>query len=127
MKQANDMLEYRDRIIEAFNDGTFSSEHLKKSDDAAYDYGLNKVNKLIQKIKSMTKNISLGLFNEFFGSSPVGYAKYLINLKNAEESKESVTEAENIISDLKDRIKKMNEKEKKKNADETLNIIEKNS
>ena len=127
MTQANDMLEYRDKIIEAFNDGTFSSEHLKKSDDAAYDYGLNKVNKLIQKIKSMTKNISLGLFNEFFGSSPVGYAKYLTNLKNAEESKESVTEAENIISDLKDRIKKMNEKEKKKNADETLNIIEKNS
>ena len=127
MTQENDMLEYRDKITGAFNDGTFSFEHLKKSDDAVYDYELNKVNKLIQKIKPMTKNINLSLFNEFFGSLPVGYAKYLINLKNAEESKESVTEAENIISDLKDRIKKMNEKEKKKNADETLNIIEKNS
>ena len=27
---ANDMLEYGDKIIEAFRDGTFSSEHLKK-------------------------------------------------------------------------------------------------
>ena len=26
---ANDMLEYRDEIIEAFSDGTFSSKHLK--------------------------------------------------------------------------------------------------
>ena len=35
--QANDILEYRDKIIEAFRDGTFSSEHLKKSANAAYD------------------------------------------------------------------------------------------
>ena len=27
--QANDILEYRDKIIEAFRDGTFLSEHLK--------------------------------------------------------------------------------------------------
>ena len=27
---ANDMLEYGDKIIDAFRDGTFSSEHLKK-------------------------------------------------------------------------------------------------
>ena len=48
---ANDMLEYGDKIIEAFRDGTFSSEHLKKSDDAAYDYVLKDVEKFIQKIK----------------------------------------------------------------------------
>ena len=35
--QANGMLEYRNKIIEVFGDGTFSSEHLTKSDDAAYD------------------------------------------------------------------------------------------
>ena len=28
--QANDLLEYRNKIIDAFKDGTFSSEHLKK-------------------------------------------------------------------------------------------------
>ena len=28
--QANDMLEYRDKIIMVFKDGTFSSKHLKK-------------------------------------------------------------------------------------------------
>ena len=39
--QANDMLKYRDKIIEAFRKSTFSSEHLKKSDDAAYNYVLN--------------------------------------------------------------------------------------
>ena len=52
---ANDMLKYRDKIIEAFRDGTFSFEHLKKSDDAAYDYVLNDVNNFIQKIESMSQ------------------------------------------------------------------------
>ena len=52
---ANDMLKYRDKIIEAFRDGTFSSEHLKKSDDAAYDYVLNDTNNFIQKIESMSE------------------------------------------------------------------------
>ena len=51
--QANNMLQYRDKIIEAFKDGTFSSEHLKKSDDTAYDYVLKDVKNFIQKIKSM--------------------------------------------------------------------------
>ena len=46
--QANGLLEYRDEIIEAFKDGTFSSEHLKELDDAAYDYVLKDVNNLIQ-------------------------------------------------------------------------------
>ena len=52
---ANDMLKYRDKIIEAFRDGTFSSEHLKKSDDAAYDYVLNDVKNFIQKIETMSE------------------------------------------------------------------------
>ena len=47
LMQANGLLEYRDEIIEAFKDGTFSSEHLKKPDDAAYDYVLKDVNNLI--------------------------------------------------------------------------------
>ena len=112
--KVNDMLEYRDKIIEAFRDGTFSSEHLKKSDDAAYDYVLKGVTKFIQKIKSMSENINLSLYCEFFQSSPVDYAKYLINLRNTKENKEFVTEAENRISDLKDTIRNMNEKEKKR-------------
>ena len=48
--QANDMLEYWDKTIETFRDGTFLSENLKKSDDAAYDYTLKRVNNFIQKI-----------------------------------------------------------------------------
>ena len=76
--QANDMLNYRDEIIEAFRNGTFSSEHLKKSDDAAYDYRLKDASKSIKKIESMAKNINLSLINEFFELSPVDYAKYLI-------------------------------------------------
>ena len=28
--QANELLEYRNKIIDAFNDGTFLSEYLKK-------------------------------------------------------------------------------------------------
>ena len=30
LMQANDLLEYRNKIIDAFKDGTFSSEYLKK-------------------------------------------------------------------------------------------------
>ena len=66
LMEANDMLEYRNKVIEAFRDGTFSSEHLKKSDAAAYDYVLKDVKNFIQKIESMTENISLSLFKDFF-------------------------------------------------------------
>ena len=55
--QADDMLEYRKKIIEAFRDGTFSSKYLKKSDDDAYDYVWENVTNFIQKIKSIAKNI----------------------------------------------------------------------
>ena len=47
---ANNLLEYRNKIIDAFKDGTFLSEHLKKSDDtSAYDYVLKDENNFIQK------------------------------------------------------------------------------
>ena len=64
------------------------------------------------------------MFNEFFELSPVNYAKHL-NLKNTEENKKLVTEGKNRISALKNRMKKMSKTEKKKkNANETLKIIE---
>ena len=108
LMQANDMLEYRDKIIEAFRDGTFSSEHLKKSDYAAYDYVLKDVEKFIQKIKSITENINLSLFEDFFeSSSPADYVKEFINVKDPNENKEIVVEIKNRILDLKDRIKEM--------------------
>ena len=53
--ETNDMLEGRDKIIEAFRDGTFSSEHLKKSNDAVSDYVLKDVKKFIQKIDQWQK------------------------------------------------------------------------
>ena len=87
LMQANNMLEYRDKIIEAFRDGTFSSEHLKKSDAAAYDYVFKDVNNFIQKIKSMSENINPSLFNEFFELSLADYAEKLINTKNPNETK----------------------------------------
>ena len=52
--QVDDLLEYRGKIISAFSDGTFLSEHLKKSDDAAHDCVLDGVEKFIQKIESMS-------------------------------------------------------------------------
>ena len=55
--QANDLLEYRYKIIEAFRDDTFLTKHLKKPDDAAYDYVLKDVNNFIQKIKSMEEKL----------------------------------------------------------------------
>ena len=42
--------------------------------------------------------------------------------------KKNVEETENRISDLKEKIERMSEKEKRdKNADETLEVIKKNS
>ena len=118
---ANDLFKYRNKTIQAFKEGTFSSEHLKKLDGAAHDYVLENVNDFIQKIKSMSENINLSLFSEFFELSPAGYAKELIKVKDPDENKEIVAEIKDRISDLKDRIKEMSETE---NADETLKIIE---
>ena len=124
--QANDLLEYRDKIIEAFKDGTFLTKHLKKTDDAAYDYVLKDVNNFIQKIKSMEEKIILSLFEDFFEfSSPADYAKKFINT-SPDKNKEFVEEIEDRISNLKDEIKKMSETEKNnKYPDETLKIIKK--
>ena len=117
--QANDLLEYRNKIIK-----TFSSKYLKKSDDATY-YLLKDAKNFIKEIESMSGKINLSLIEDFFESLPVDYAKMLINT-NPDENKKIVAEIKDRISDLKDRIRKMNETEKKnKNADETLEIIEK--
>ena len=108
LMQAKDLLEYRNKIIDAFKDGTFLSEHLKKSDAAACKYVLEYVNKLIEEIKSMQEKINLSLFEECFeSSSPANYAKMLNNIKNQDENKKKVEEIENRISDLKDRIKRI--------------------
>ena len=87
---------------------------------------LKDVDNFAQEIKSISEKINLSLFKEFFeSSSPADYAKMLINT-SPNENKEIVVEIKDRISDLKDRIKEMSKKEKKKkNADETLNIIEK--
>ena len=92
----------------------FLSEHLKKSDDAAYDFMLKNVNKFIQEIRSMEEKINLSLFEDFFqSSSPAEYAKELINTKNADENKKHVEVIQNKISDLEEWIKK-NEWQRKK-------------
>ena len=66
LMQANDLLEHRDKIIDAFKDGTFSSEHYKKSDAATHDYVLKDVADFIQEIKSMEEKNNLCLFEDFF-------------------------------------------------------------
>ena len=43
LMHANDMLKYGDKIINAFKNGIFLSEHLKTSDDAAHDHVLEDV------------------------------------------------------------------------------------
>ena len=85
---------------------------------------LKDVDNFTQEIESMSEKINLSLFEDFFeSSSPVDYAKMLINT-SPDENKKIVAETKYRISDLKDRIKKMSEKEKK-NADETRDIIKK--
>ena len=101
--QANDMLEYKDKIIDAFKNGIFLSGHLKISDCAAHGHVLEDVKNVIQKIGSMSEKINLSLFKDFFESqSPVIYAKMLINTENPDENKEFAAEIEDRISDLKE-------------------------
>ena len=88
LMQANEMLEYRDKIIDAFKNGIFLSEYLKKSDDAGYNYVLKYVKDFIQEIKSMEEKINLSLFEDFLeSSSPAYYAKMLINTKDLDKNK----------------------------------------
>ena len=63
--QATDLLEYKNKIIDAFKDGTFLSEHLKKTDNAAYGYVLEDVKDFIQEIESMSEKINWSLFEDF--------------------------------------------------------------
>ena len=84
---ANELLESKNKIIKAFKDDFFLTEHLKKSDD----FMLKNVNKFIQEIRSMEEKINLSLFEDFFqSSSPAEYAKELINTKNADENKKKM-------------------------------------
>ena len=92
--QANDLLEYRNKTIDVFKDGTFLSEHLKKTDNAAHCYVLKNVKEFIQKIESMSEKINLSLFEDFYELLPVNYAKNLINIENPDKNKEFVAEIE---------------------------------
>ena len=84
---ANDMFEYRDKIIDAFKNGTFSSEHLKKSGDPAHDHVLEDVNNFVQKTESIAEKINLDLFEDFFESSSLpNCEKTLININNPDEN-----------------------------------------
>ena len=114
LMQANDLLEHRNKIIDAFKDGTFSSEHLKKTDNAAYIYVLKDVKDFTQKIELMSEKINLSLSEDFFESqSPAMYAKMVINTENPDKNKEFVPEIKERISNLKEGIREMGEKEKK--------------
>ena len=111
--QVNDLLKHRDAIIDAFEKRISLFEQVKGGSKNAGEFVVEEVSNFIQKIESMSKNISLSFFNEFFESLLVDYANYLINLKNTKENKVFVTESKNRTSSLKDRIKGMSEKEKK--------------
>ena len=111
--QVNDMLEYRDKVIDAFKNGTFLSEYLKKWDDAGYKYVLKVVKKFTQEIKSMSEKNNLSWFEEFFeSSSPANYAKMIINT-SSDKNKEIVEEIKDGISNLKGKIKKWLKQKKK--------------
>ena len=108
--QANDVLKYRDKTIEAFRDGTFASEHSKKFDDASHDYMLEDVNSFIQKIESMGGKINLSFLDEFFESSYQLAMQICLSVLRKNENKEIVADIENRISGLKDKIREMSEK-----------------
>ena len=64
--QPNDLLKYRNKIIDVFKNGIFLSEYLKKLDNAGYNYVLKNVKDFIQQTESMSEKINLSLFEDFF-------------------------------------------------------------
>ena len=80
---------------------------------------------MLKDVKDFIQKINLSLLKDFFESSlPANYTKIFINTKDPDKNKEFVAEIKDRISNLKDRIKKMNEIEKiNQNAAETLKII----
>ena len=58
LMQANNLLEYRKEIIDAFKDGTFLSEHLRELDNAAYDFMLNYVKEHFKKLNRWKKKLT---------------------------------------------------------------------
>ena len=64
--QSNDLLKYRNKIIDVFKNGIFLSEYLKKLDNAGYNYVLKNVKDFIQQTESMSEKINLSLFEDFF-------------------------------------------------------------
>ena len=78
--QANELLKYRNKITNAFKNGTFCL-NIKKTNNAAYGYVLKDVKAFIQKIESMSEKINLSLFEYFIESqSPAIYEKCLLIL-----------------------------------------------
>ena len=70
LMQANDLSEYKNKIINAFKYGTFLSEYLKKkTDNVGYNYMLKDVDNFTQEIESMSEKIYLSMFEDFFESS----------------------------------------------------------
>ena len=86
--QANDLLEHRDKIIDAFKDGTFSSEHYKQSDAATHDYVLKDVADFIQEIKSMEEKIIYVCSRIFLNYYQLIIQKYLLILRIQMKAKE---------------------------------------
>ena len=73
---------------------------------------LKVVKNFIQQIKLMEEKINLSSFEDFReSSSTADYAEKLI--ASSDKNKEFVEEIKDTISDLKERIKKMSETEKK--------------
>ena len=78
---------------------------------------------MLKDVKDFIQKINLSLLKDFFESSlPANYTKIFINTKDPDKNKEFVAEIKDRISNLKDRVKN-NEWNRKKNADETLEII----
>ena len=102
LMQANDLLEYRNKIIYTFKDGTFLSKHLKKSDAAAYDYVLKDVNDFIQEIKLIEEKINLSLFEDFFESSDQLIMQKCLLILRMQMKAGIVAEVKDRISDFKD-------------------------
>ena len=66
LMHAKELLEYRDKIIKAFEKGFFFVWTRKRRVKNAGEFVVEEVSSFIQKIKSKLKNINLSLFNEFW-------------------------------------------------------------
>ena len=121
------MYNNRQELINAFKAGIFTYTNGFRIEEESEELAQKRLKEFIEYIEKKSKGMNYDLFREYFDLSvPNALAKNLYELKNKNKNNELVKAIKNKWSNLKDRIKNINEQEKEtEQPDKVLKIVEK--